>query len=88
MDYDANVEFPPVQVHRKITFEKFVLRWSICLAVIELGEETRLGDLSIQPQDPTTPIEDIGVVIASWEKGINSRRFGRHEEREKAFDEL
>ena len=82
MDYDANIKFPPVQGHCKITFEKFVLRWSICLAGIELGEETHLGDLSIQPQDPTTP------VIASWEKGINSRRFGRHEKREKMFDEL
>jgi hypothetical protein len=88
MDYHANVEFPPVQEQRKIGFEKFVHRWSICLAVIEPSEETHLGGLDIQPQDPTTPIEDINVVITSWEKGINCRRLGRHEEREKAFDEL
>ena len=47
MDYHANVEFPPVEEQRKIGFEKFVHRWSICLAVIEPSEETHLGDLDI-----------------------------------------
>ena len=81
MDYHANVEFFSVQVEGKISLEKFVLRWLICLTVIQLGEETRLCNLDIQAQDPTTPIEDINVVVAPWKKRINIGRFGRHEER-------
>jgi len=76
MDYHTHVEFPPVQAQRKISLEKFVLRCSFCLAVIEPSEETCIGDLDIQTQDPTTPVEYINVVIASWKKGINSGRLG------------
>ena len=88
MDDHANIEFLPVQVQCEISLEKFVLRCSFCLAVIEPSEETGIGDLDIQAQNPTTPIEDIHVVIASREKGIDFGMLGRHEEREKAFDEL
>jgi hypothetical protein len=48
MDYDANIVLLPVQVEGKIGLEKFVHRCSICLAVIELSEETPIGDLDIQ----------------------------------------
>jgi len=34
MDYDVNVVFLSVPVKRKISFEEFMLRCSICLAVI------------------------------------------------------
>ena len=68
MDYDMNVVFLSVQVKGQISLEKFMLWCSICLAVIEPSEKTRIGDLDIQAQDPTTPIEDIDIVIASWKK--------------------
>ena len=80
MDYDVNVVCLSVQVQRKIGLEKFVLWCFICLAVIELCEKTRIGNLDVQAKDPTTPIEDIDIVIASWKKGMNVGRFGGHEE--------
>jgi len=88
MDYDVNVVFLSIQVKCKKSPEKFVLGCSVCLAVIEPSEKTRIGNLDVQAQDPTTPIEDIDIVIASWKKGINVGRFGRHEEWEQAFDEV
>ena len=75
MDYHANIVPLSVRVERKISLQKFMLRCSICLAVIELIEETRIGDLNIQAQDPTTPIEDINIVVGSWKKGMNVGRF-------------
>jgi hypothetical protein len=86
--YDVNVICLSVQVKLEISLQKFVLWCSICLAVIEPSEKTRIGDLDIQAQDPTTPIEDINIVIASWKKGLNVRTFGQHEEWEQAFDKL
>jgi hypothetical protein len=53
MDYDVHVIFLSVQVKRKKSLEKFVLWCSICLAVIEPSEKTRIGNLDVQAQDPT-----------------------------------
>jgi hypothetical protein len=88
VDYHANVEFRSLRGQRKTSLEKLVLRCSFHFAVVELREETLIGDLNIRAQDPTTPIEDINVVIASWKKRINLGRLGRHEEWEKVSDEL
>jgi hypothetical protein len=73
-----------------MSLEKFVLRCSVHFAVIEPREQTRIGDLNIEAQNPTTPIKDINIVISSWEKRINLGRLaiGQHEEWEKVFDEL
>ena len=80
MDYDVNVICLAVQVKRKIGLKKFVLWCFICLAVIKLCEKTHIGNLDVQAKDPTTPIEDIDIVIALWKKGINVGRFGGHGE--------
>jgi hypothetical protein len=69
-------------VKHKINFEKFVLQW------LELSEDTCIGNLDIQAQDPTTSIEDVNIVIVSCKNKIKYWRFGQHKERDKAFYEL
>ena len=90
VDHHANVEFRPLRGQREMSLEEFVLRCSVHFAVIEPREQTRIGDLNIEAQNPTTPIKDINIVISSWEKRINLGRLaiGQHEEWEKVFDEL
>jgi hypothetical protein len=48
MDYYVHFKFRSVPEEREISLEKFVLRWSICLAVVEPSEETPASDLDIQ----------------------------------------